>query len=158
MPSKVRRAVIVLAVGAGIGVSILAALVYRAVSIEPADRDEAARRFAAVRAALPHGPPMLTIDHGGNIVRRETPRSTTPRAIRRLCVLAYYAEGQRLVSADAPFWFFRIKGPAAQYALRDTGLDLNRLGVTPEELQRYGPAVIVDQMRPNGDLLLVWTE
>lgn len=153
-----RRVVIVLAVGAAIGLSIFAVLVYRAVTIGQADRGEAARRFAAVRATLPQGPPLLAVDKAGNIVRREIPLSTTPLAIRRLCVLVYYAEGQKLVSADVPFWFFRIKGPAAQYALRDTGLDLDRLGITAEELRRYGPAVLMDQMRPNGDLLLVWTE
>ena len=158
MQLTARRVLIVLAAGAAIGFSIFAVLVYRAVTIEQADRGEAARRFAAVRAALPQGPPVLQIDNAGNVVRRETPRSTTPLEIRRLCVLVYYAEGQRLVSADAPFWFFRIKGPAAQYALRDTGLDLERLGVTPDELQRYGPAVLIDRMQPNGDLLLVWTE
>lgn len=147
-----------LAAGAAIGISIFAVLAYRAVTIQQADRGEAARRFAAVRAALPQGSPLLTMDNAGNIVRRETPRSTRPLAIHRLRVLVYYAEGQRLVSADVPFWFFRIKGPAAQYALRDTGLDLDRLGVTAEELRRYGPAVLMDHMRPNGDLLLVWTE
>ncbi len=147
-----------MAAGAAIGFSIFGVLVYRAVTIEQADRGEAARRFAAVRAALPPGPPVLAIDRMGNVVRRETPRSTTSRDIRRLCVLMYYAEAQRLVSADVPFWFFRIKGPAAQYTLRDTGLDLDRLGVTPDELQRYGPVVVLDQVRPNGDLLVVWTE
>jgi hypothetical protein len=153
-----RRVAIVLAAGAAIGLSIFGVLVYRAVTIVQADRGEAARRFAAVRAVLPAGPPVLAIDHAGNVVRRETPRGTTPPAIRRLRVLVYYAEAQRFVSADVPFWFFRIKGPAVQYALRDTGLDLDRLGVTPDELQRHGPAVVIDHVRPNGDLLLVWTE
>ena len=35
---------------------------------------------------------------------------------------------------------------------------MDRLGVTPDELQRYGPAIVIDRVRPNGDLLLVWTE
>ena len=153
-----RRVVIALAAGAAIGLSIFGVLVYRAVNIERADRGEAARRVATVRAVLPPGPAVLAIDDAGTIVRRETPRSATPPALRRLCVLVYYADAQRLVSADVPFWFFRIKGPAARYALRDTGLDLDRLGVTPDELQRYGPAILIDRVRPNGDLLLVWTE
>ena len=153
-----RRVVIVLAAGAALGLSIFGVLVYRAVNIERADRGEAARRVATVRTALPAGPAVLAIDDAGTIVRRETPRSATPAALRRLRVLVYYADAQRLVSADVPFWFFRIKGPAARYALRDTGLDLDRLGVTPDELQRYGPAIVIDRVRPNGDLLLVWTE
>jgi hypothetical protein len=101
---------------------------------------------------------VLGIDEAGKIVRHATPRSTTPAPLRRLSVLVYDADAQRLVSADVPFWFFQIKGPAAHYALRDTGFDLDRLGVTPAELRRYGPAVLIDQVGPKGDLLLVWTE
>jgi hypothetical protein len=73
-------------------------------------------------------------------------------------VLAYQAGEQRLVAADVPFWFFRLKGPAAQYALSGTGLDLKRLGITAADLERHGPAVVIDHTRPNGDRLLVWTE
>jgi hypothetical protein len=82
-----RRVVIVLAAGAAVGFSIFGALVYRTVDIEYLDRAEAARRFAAVRAALPPGPPLLAVDEKGNVVRRETPRNTTPAPIRRLSVL-----------------------------------------------------------------------
>lgn len=81
-----------------------------------------------------------------------------PGAIRRLNALAYQADGQRLIAANAPFWFFRLKGPAAQLALSDTGLDLGRLGLTAAELQRFGPALLIDHKRANGDRLLVWTE
>jgi hypothetical protein len=153
-----RRVVLMLAAGAAIGVGVFAVLVYRTVNIEHSDREEAVRRFAAVRAALPPGRPVLAIDEAGSVVRQETPRATTPGPLLRLSVLVYQADVRRLVSADVPFWFLRIKGPAARFALRDTGLDLDRLGITPAELQRYGPAVVIDQARPNGDLLLVWTQ
>ena len=153
-----QRAVIVLALGATVGLGIFGVLVYRAVDIEHLDREEATRRFAVVRGALPPGRPLLAVDEKGNVVRQDTPQSTTPAPIRRLSVLVYHADARRLVSADVPFWFFQIKGPAAQYALRDTGFDLDRLGITPAELRRYGPAVVLDQAKLNGDLLLVWTE
>ena len=158
MKQTARRGLLMLTVAASAGLAIFAVMVYRAVSIERADRAEAAQRFAAVRATLPPGQAVLTLDEAGNVVRREAPRGGTPASIRRLRVLVYYADGQRVVSADVPFWFFRIKGPAAQYALRDTGFDLDRLGITPADLQRYGPAVVIDRSRSNGDLLLVWTE
>jgi hypothetical protein len=57
-----------------------------------------------------------------------------------------------------PFWFLKVKGPAVQYALRGTGLDLKRLGVSPADLEGYGVCLILDQTRTNGDRLLVWTE
>ena len=60
---------------------------------------------------------------------------------------------QRLVHAIVPFWFLKMKGPAVQYALRDTGVDLKRLGVTPGDLEQYGAGVVLDEARANGDRL-----
>jgi hypothetical protein len=76
----------------------------------------------------------------------------------QLHALAYHASNRRLVRADVPFWFLKAKGPAVQYSLRGTGLDLQRLGVTPGDLQRYGPSFVLDETRTNGERLLVWTE
>ena len=153
-----RRLLIIFAAGAAIGFGIFGALVYRAVTISQADHLNAARQIAAIRASLPQGPPVLALDEHGNVVRHAMARATAPTPVRRLRVVVYYAEARRLVSADVPFWFFRIKGPAAQYALRDTGVDLDRLGVTASDLQRYGPVIVIDRVHPNGDLVLAWTE
>jgi hypothetical protein len=62
------------------------------------------------------------------------------------------------VSIDSPFWFVKLKGPAAAYVLEDTGLDLERLGLTPAMLERCGPAVIVDHTSHDGSRLLIWTQ
>jgi hypothetical protein len=72
--------------------------------------------------------------------------------------MAYHAGTRRLVTADVALWFLKLKGPAAQIALRDTGFDLERLGLTAAELARHGPAVLVDSTRANGDRLLAWTQ
>lgn len=153
----VRLVLVGLIVGAALGLGIFGVMAYRAVTIEAARPSEALRRFDAIRAAMP-GQPLLTLDDAGDVVRREAPRAIGPAPIRRLAVLAYHAETQRLLTAEVPFWFLKIKGPAARYALRDTGLDLDRLRVTATELARHGPAVVIDRVRPNGDRLLVWTE
>ena len=73
-------------------------------------------------------------------------------------LLAYRAAEQRLVRVDVPFWFLKMKGPAVQYSLRGTGVDLERLGVTAAELEGYGASVVLDESRHNGDRVLVWTE
>lgn len=57
-----------------------------------------------------------------------------------------------------PFWFLKMKGPGVQYAFRDTGFDLERLGVTPAELEKYGVCLILDEAATNGDRLMVWTQ
>ena len=73
-------------------------------------------------------------------------------------MLAYHASGQELVRADVPFWFFKAKRPAVQYALRGTDFDLAALNLTPSELNAAGACVVLDEVRPNGDRLLAWTD
>ena len=153
-----RRILIGFVAAAAIGLGIFGVMTYRAVSVERVDSSEALRRFATIRATLPSGTPLLTLDETGNVTRRSEPRPGAPGPVRRLSVLAYHTDSHRLVSADVPFWFFRIKGPAARYALRDTGFDLDRLGLTPDDLERHGPSVVIDHGKPNGDRLLVWLE
>jgi hypothetical protein len=153
-----KRILSFLLIAAALGLAVFGVMVNRAVTLQTADSSDALREFARVRTALPPGPVLLELDGAGNVVRREQPRTTSPDPIRRLRVLAYHAGTRRLASAEVPFWFLRLKGPAAQFALRDTGLDLERLRITPAELARHGPSVVLDSSRDNGDRLLVWTE
>jgi len=139
------------------GLSLLAFLAWRSVTIERPEPGDARRRFAQVESRLKSSEPMLRIGAGGTITRRPVPVGE-PARLSRLHALAYRVPEQRLVHAVVPFWFLKVKGPAVQYALRDTGLDLKRLGVTPADLEQYGAAVVLDETRPNGDRLLVWTE
>lgn len=158
MRLRTSHVLLLLLAGAVIGFTIFGVLVSRAVTVERADPPEALRRFGAVRAALGTSAPLLTLDEAGNVTRRKEMPAATGVRPKHLGVLAYQAGEQRLVAADVPFWFFKLKGPAAQYALSGTGLDLQRLGITAANLERHGPAIVVDHTRPNGDRLLVWTE
>lgn len=155
---RTRRVLLALLAGAVVGFAIFGLLAYRAVSVEEAAAPEALRRFESIRAALGGRPPLIALDDAGNVVRRAAPGATSPRPVSRLGVLAYQAGGQRLVTADVPMWFFKLKGPAAQYLVRGTGLDLERLQITASDLERHGPSVVIDHARTSGDRLLVWTE
>jgi hypothetical protein len=153
-----QRFALLLSAGAGIGIAIFGVLVYRAVTVEHLEAKEARQRFAAIRATLGSVPSLLTLDDAGNVVRRAGPPPAGASRPTRLAVVVYQADAGRLVSADVPFWFFKLKGPAAQYAFQGTGLDFKRLRITAADLEPYGPAVVIDHTRPSGDRLLVWTE
>jgi hypothetical protein len=152
------RIVLFVLVCALIVVSIFGVLVWRSVTIERAEAGEMARCFTAVRAGLPSTAPLVDIDDAGRVIRMSPVATDRPLPIARLKALAWPAAEQRLVSADAPFWFFKLKGPAARYALNGTGFDLDRLHLTPGDLERFGPGVIIDHTSRDGSRLLVWTE
>jgi hypothetical protein len=142
---------------AAFAVTIFGALAWKSVAIRTADSSEALRRFTSVRASFPTGPPLVQRDASGRFVRREeTAGSVQP--VTRLRVMAYSASQERLVEADVPLWFFRIKGPAAQMALRGTNFDLETLGLTAADLERAGATIVLDETRNNGDRVLAWTQ
>jgi hypothetical protein len=159
MPSgRVRRVVFLLLACAAAGILVFGGLVWRAVTIERAGALQASDEFSAARGGLGSSAPLLDIDDQGQVVRRERVPDRRPQAIGRLRAMAYQPDIGRIVRADVPFWFLRLKGPAARLALRDTGVDLDRLGITPADLERYGPRVVIDHASSTGARLLVWTE
>ncbi|MEO8360692.1 MAG: hypothetical protein ABI672_11735 [Vicinamibacteria bacterium] len=156
-PSSIALAVVVAAL---VGASIFGSLVHRSVSVKQASSSEALTRFTAVREKFAGQRPLLEVDASGAVTRsaeRAGAASPAP-VVKRLRVLGYRAGEERLIEADVPFWFLRLKGPALEFAVRDTGLDLERLKLTPDELSRHGAGLVLDQIRPNGDRLLVWAE
>jgi hypothetical protein len=157
--SGIGRRLVLLCVACAVGgVIIFGGLVWRAVTIEEAAPGNASDEFAAARAALRARAPLVDIDEHGRVTRREHVPDRMPQPLSRLKAMAYQPRIARIVRADVPFWFLKLKGPAARLALRDTGVDLERLGMTPADLERYGPGIVVDQRSSSGARLLVWTE
>ena len=154
---RVSRLVAGFGVAALIGLGVFGLLAWRTVTVQHAPPNEALRRFTQVRDAFAGLEPIVSVSGEGRFVRRSAPESE-PRQIKLLRVLAYRATEQRLVQANIPFWFVSAKGPAVQWSLRGTGFDLNRVGLTASDLKRYGPSLVLDETRDNGDRLVVWTE
>jgi hypothetical protein len=153
----VRRVLLIAAVAAALGLGTFAWMVMNAVSVEPAGPAEARARLAEVRGAMGDRQPLLRVETTGALVRHATvpPEGAVPTS--HLSVLAYRAASAQLARGDIPFWFVRLKGPALEWALRDTGVDLERLGLAVEDLEAHGPGLILDETRANGDRLLIWT-
>lgn len=143
---------------AAAGFAIFGIMVWNAVDVVDADPADAAVEFDRIRARFGEEPPLLAIDAEGQLVRREATRRPPAALATHLRVLSYRAAAARLTRANAALWFLKIKGPAAQMILRDTGLDLEQLRLTAADLERLGPALVLDRASPSGDRLLVWTE
>ena len=141
---------------AAIGFSIFGFLTWRVTTVEHASAAQALGRFAALRGTAV---PIIEITPHGAVARRErTPHDAPPERLSRLHVLVYHRSSERLAESRIPFWFFRLKAPAAQYALDGTGLDFERLGITAAELERFGPRVVVDHHTAAGNRVLIRTE
>ena len=114
-----RRIVALLLTCALLGLAAFAFLAWQAVTVEDATQADAERRLATARAELSSEPPLVEIDDEGGLVRMSSMSEATGRPIARLKALAWRAADRRLVSIDTPFWFVKLKGPAATYALEE---------------------------------------
>jgi hypothetical protein len=151
------RWIATLGVTALIGLAVFGTTLWRTVSIETLTSAQAHERFDAIRATFPLATPLVRRDESGRFVRTEASGRDASSPARRLYVLAFHASTGRLVRADVPIWFIRIKGPAAALALRDTGFDLDVLGLTAADLARSGAGLVIDESRGE-DALMAWTQ
>ena len=154
-PSR-RSWAVALAGAALLGLTIFGALAWRSVRVEHADETDAFRRFEEVRREF-GSTPLVHWAPGGTLTRMpaQVPRGTRPATLH---VLAYRSAEERVIQADVPLWFFKVKGPAVDYALRGTGFDLTTLALTAGDLEQAGAGLVLDETRANGDRLLAWTE
>ena len=127
-------------------------------SIEHLDGADGTRRLDPIRQRFGSGGPMLRLGADGTVVDRKPPSNNRDTDIENIIVVTYDATARRLTQTRIPFWFFRIKAPAAEYAFGGTGLDFRKLGLTASDLRAYGPALIVDHVTAAGGRLVVWTE
>jgi hypothetical protein len=125
---------------------------------ETADEPAATLSFDDVRRRFPGEEPVLAIvEDREAVVRREPPASAPARPLERLQLLVWDPGDEGLSRVTLPFWLLRLKAGPLDAASRISVND-HRVNLTVEQIERYGPALLVDHAGRNGDRLLIWTE
>lgn len=117
----------------------------------------AAAEFDAVRARFAGQKPLIELDARGNFLRANTDRPGGSVRPETLHVLAFDPDDGGLVRMSIPFWLLRMKMRGAVSFGRG-GMDLEDLKLTVEDLDRYGPSLVLDQRNDGGDRVLVWSQ
>ena len=120
----------------------------------------AAREFADISARFTGQKPLIELDERGHLLRANTDRAAPPKAepLEALHVLAYNPHDGRIVRISLPFWLLRMKMHGATIDLDGNRMDLEDLKLTVEDLERYGPTLVVDHKARNGERVLVWSQ
>jgi hypothetical protein len=113
--------------------------------------DEVRRRFAAVDPVF-----SITGDERAEI-RREPPSAQPGQPLERLQVLVWDPGDESLARVTLPFWILRLKAGPLDISGK-VMINHHHVDVTVEQIQRYGPTLLVDHEGRGGDRLLVWTE
>jgi hypothetical protein len=158
IPIVVGIVIFVVLVGAGL-VGGMAYMVARRVQVQelsPAGGQEEFDRLVAGKAGqqalieVPEGDILKTIVH------RELSTKDTG-SVSTLSVRVWSPRDRRLIRVDLPFWMVRLSGSGSiRFDAGSHGPV--RLRVTPEEIDRRGPGLVLNASMRGGERVLIWTE
>lgn len=167
MAGKVRPWVWVVGGIAAVGIvgliAIVAAGFYfmsRHIDAEAVTPAEAATAFETERARFAEQIPLIELDSHGRFVRAHTEGREREHAERPavLHLLAYDPGDGQMVRFRLPFWLLRTRAGRGTVDVNGMRLDLQDLKLTVDDLERYGPTLLVDHQRPDGQRVLVWSQ
>lgn len=129
------------------------------IDIQPASATSAANEFERIRQQFASQKPLIELDDRGRLLRANTNRPTSDKRPETLYVLAYSPdEGGRVVRVNIPFWVLRLKAHGSVINIGGRNLDMEDLKLTVEDLERFGPTLILDQDDRRGAHVLVWSQ
>jgi hypothetical protein len=125
------------------------------------DQAKADVELEAIRARFGNHLPLINTKAAGGepVIRRDGRGAAYTGQLQNLQVAAYDKDERKLVRFSIPFWLLRM-APDGKMTLGDDALDdlAGREKLTVAELEAFGPGLVVDELKPNGDRVLVWTE
>jgi hypothetical protein len=158
IPIVVGIAIFVVLVGAGL-VGGFAYMVAQQVKVQemPAaagqeEFDRVVARFAGQQAFI-----EMPGDSGGETKVHHELETHGTGSISTLRICAWSPRDRKLVNVDLPFWMMRLTGnrPMELHAGSSGAVVLE---VTPEQVDRRGPGLVLNHTRHRGDRLVIWTE
>lgn len=132
----------------------------RHVETQAISADDAATRFAEVRTRYEAKQPVIELDERGDLLRTNPDRQAPDGAPSptALYVMAYDADDSRIVRVSIPFWLLRMQQGHGRIDVGGRRMDLEEMKLTVEDLERLGPALIVDHRDQGGARVLVWSQ
>jgi len=158
VPIVVGVAIFVVLVGAGL-IAGFAFMVSRQVQVQELAPAAGQEEFERLLAGVAGQKPFIEMPDGDvdrMVVHRELATRETG-SVSRLCLRIWSPRDRHLVRVDLPFWLLRLTGNrSVRFDAGSHGAV--RLRVTPEDIDKRGPGLVLNTVLPDGERLLVWSE
>ena len=129
------------------------------VDIVDSSETEASRAFDEVHARFPGQKPLLELrDRTPHYVEERASKAGSSATLSTMHVVAWDTDERRLAKIDVPWWILRMKSGSISFSSYSTGLDDAGVKLTPEEIERHGPGLLLDFTMPGEGRVLIWTE
>jgi hypothetical protein len=114
--------------------------------------------FQSIRQRFVAQKPLIELDEHGTFLRANVDRPNGTQRPQTLNVMAFDPHDEKVVRLEVPFWLLRLKGSGGRFDIGRNNVDLARMRLTVEDLERYGPILILDQKDNDGSRVLVWSQ
>jgi hypothetical protein len=154
------RVRVVLSIAGVIGVALVGLIgtgmysVFRNLRVTQPTLGAATAQLDEVRHRFPQRAPLIEIDDAlrGRVHVNHPPRTAPLTHLEGFEILVWKADEQKLVRTRAPLWMMRF---STLNLLSELGLMPGTLQLTVDDVERYGPGVVIDFTGPRGDRALV---
>jgi hypothetical protein len=147
-------AVIAIAVVAA-GVWIFTSLVHNEAMNEVA----AVKAFDEVRARFGGAKPVVDLRPDGPMLLRRPPETDPPGELKTLHILRWNLQEDTMSRVELPFALLRLRSGLFRVRTEpdETGRSVS-MSLQVSDIERYGPALLVDGSMPDGGRVLVWSD
>jgi hypothetical protein len=129
------------------------------VDIVDSTETDASRAFDEIHAKFPGQKPLLELRDGTpHYIEERASQQRSSATMTMMHVVAWDAGERRLAKVDVPWWVLRLKSGTISFSSYATGLDDAGVKLTPEEIERHGPGLLLDFTNPREGRVLIWTE
>jgi hypothetical protein len=133
-------------------------LFMRTFDFEKADTATATQQFESIRGRFEGVTPVLEIMDDEPVVARRPQAQPTGTRLTTMHILAWDPEDDDFVRISLPFWLLRLKSGPIEISSDRRWMGEEDLGITVEELERYGPTLVMDHSGRRGARVMIWTE
>ena len=123
-----------------------------------ADEARATQSFADVRARFAGAEPVLRMTERGPELNRQPPETAPERDVQRVSLIAWDPDDEQLATVTLPFWLLRLKKDGEINLSSSSTVPNVRVAFKVSEVERYGPALLMDFTSGDGSRVLIWTE
>jgi hypothetical protein len=131
------------------------------IDTQPMTSAAAATEFDQIKAKFQAQQPLIELDERGDFKGANTtarPAAVEGRRPDQLHVVVFDPNDERVVRMTIPFWLLRLKTGNATIDLNGNRMDLEDMKLSIEDLERWGPTLILDHKGRDGERVLVWSQ
>ena len=132
----------------------------RNIETRAASPANAAQQFEEVKTKFSGQKPLVELDERGRFLKSnpDRPKPAGSEPPHELSVMAFDPDDGRIVRVKIPFWLLRLRMQHSTIDFNGGRMDLEDLKLTIEDLESFGPTLIVDHTTSDGSRVLVWSQ